>query len=59
MRNCSIDEFKAELDIFLENVPDEPKLDGYIPTACNQVTARPSNSIIEQSKSMLNVTHLQ
>ena len=47
-KGCSIDEFKTELDLFLENIPDEPKSDGYIPTACNQVTARPSNSIIDQ-----------
>ena len=47
-RRCSVEEFKAELDIFLETIPDEPRYDRYIPAACNQGTARPSNSIIDQ-----------
>ena len=47
-RGCSIEEFKTQLDLFLENIPDEPKSDGYTPSALNQITARPSNSILEQ-----------
>ena len=54
-KGCSIDEFKTKLDLFLEKIPDEPKCDGYTPSACNQVTARPSNSIIDQS-TKLNLT---
>ena len=45
---CSIKEFKIELDNFLETVPDQPKSDGYIPSACDQSTSRQSNSIISQ-----------
>ena len=28
MKNCTVDEFKNELDTYLATVPDEPKLDG-------------------------------
>merc|ERR1712030_206348 len=35
-RGCSIEEFKIELDNFLETVPDQAKSDGYIPPACGQ-----------------------
>ena len=49
-KGCSVDEFKADLDTFLEGVPDEPKSDGYIPSACDQNTGRPSNSIIAQCR---------
>ena len=41
-KGCSIEEFKAELDQFLEKIPDQPKSEGYIPNACNQSTAIPS-----------------
>ena len=51
-RGCSIEEFKSELDIFLQKIPDEPKSEGNVPTASNQITGRPSNSIIEQCKNM-------
>ena len=51
-RGCSIDEFKSTLDLFLERIPDEPKSDGNVPSACNQVTGRPSNSSIEQSRKL-------
>ena len=54
-KGCFIEEFKTELDTFLEKIPDEPKCDGYTPSACNQVTERPSNSIIDQS-TKLNLT---
>ena len=47
---CSIDEFKADLDKFLETVPDEPKVNGgsYTPGACDAYSAQASNSIIDQ-----------
>ena len=51
-KGCSIDKFKSTLDLFLERIPDEPKSDGNVPSACNQVTGRPSNSIIEQSRKL-------
>ena len=44
----SVDEFKEKLDQFLEKIPDEPNVEGLVPTACNQFNASPSNSIIDQ-----------
>ena len=48
LSKCSIDEFKAELDQYLEKIPDEPKLPGYIPTASDQFSGQPSNSLVDQ-----------
>ena len=48
----STEDFKAKLDKFLETIPDEPKLPGYIPTGCNQNSAGPSNSILDQSRNL-------
>ena len=47
---CSVEEFKAELDQFLDRVPDELDINGgsYIPGACDAFSAQPSNSIIDQ-----------
>ena len=47
---CSIDEIKADLDKFLESVPDEPKVNGgnYTPGACDAYSAKASNSVIDQ-----------
>ena len=47
-RGCSVEELKVALDTFVEQIPDELKSDGYIPTALNEVTAKPSNSILDQ-----------
>ena len=44
----SIEEFKAKLDKFLMKIPDEPKVPGLTPGGCNQWTAAPSNSIVDQ-----------
>ena len=35
-------------------IPDEPIVPGaeYTPTACNQVTGKPSNSLVDQVKSV-------
>ena len=54
MTKCSIDEFKSELDGFLSKIPDEPNVTGtnYTPRACNQFTGKPSNSLIDQYRSM-------
>ena len=50
IRNCSVDDFKARLDQFLEKIPDEPKVSKLTPRASNQVTARASNSLLDQIK---------
>ena len=52
LKKTSTEEFKAKLDKFLETIPDEPKLPGYIPTGCNQTSAGPSNSMIDQSRNI-------
>ena len=44
----TVEEFKEKLDRFLQKVPDEPNVDGLTPGACNQWTAAPSNSILDQ-----------
>ena len=41
----STEEFKEKLDEFLSDLPDQPVIGGLIPEICNQVTARPSNSL--------------
>ena len=46
--NCSLEEFKADLDQFLQNIPDEPSMSALIPGATNPQTARPSNSLPDQ-----------
>ena len=50
IRNCSVDDFKTSLDQFLEKIPDEPKVSNLVPRASNQVTARASNSLLDQIK---------
>ena len=53
LRNLSripLEDFKMQLDKFLETLPDEPILPGYTPATCNQITAKPSNSIIDQGR---------
>ena len=50
LQQSSVDEFKLKLDKYLENIQDEPSLPNYIPTACNQLTAKPSNSIVDQGR---------
>ena len=50
MKKVSVEDFKSSLDNFLQSIPDEPKLPGYIPTTCNQVTSSPSNSIIDHTR---------
>ena len=47
---CSVNDFKTELDKVLSRVPDEPSINGcqYTPRACDQFSGKPSNSIIDQ-----------
>ena len=48
-----IEDFKYLLDKHLESIPDEPKVGEYIPSACDQITLKPSNSLICQSQKMV------
>ena len=52
LSKCSIDEFKFELDQFLQKIPDEPNIPGiqYTPRACCQVSGKPSNKLVDQIK---------
>ena len=50
LTKVSSEEFKISLDQYLQSLPDEPKLPGYTPSACNQFNANPSNSILHQSQ---------
>ena len=43
--NKSTEEFKEKLDKFLTNLPDQPVIGELVPEICNQITARPSNSL--------------
>ena len=54
--NCSVDEFKSKLDQFLENIPYEPRVSNLVPTASSQVTARASNSLVDQIKTAEQIT---
>ena len=50
--NVTVEEFKSSLDKFLEKLPDEPKVGNYVPSACNILTANPTNSIIDLAKTV-------
>lgn len=45
-----MDEFKEKIDKFLEDIPNQPYVDGLIPGACNMFSAAPSNSILDQAR---------
>ena len=45
IKNKSTEEFKEKLDKFLTNLTDQPVIGELIPEICNQITARPSNSL--------------
>ena len=46
-KKVSVPEFKEKLDKFLSQLPDHPKVGDLVPNVCNQITARPSNSIVD------------
>ena len=46
--NCSLDDFKEKLDRYLTNIPDEPKIGGLTPAACDLISGQPSNSLPAQ-----------
>ena len=48
MHNCDISMFKEKLDIFLAKIPDEPKIGTLTPDCCDQLTAQPSNSLVDR-----------
>ena len=54
LTKCSVIDFKTKLDLVLEMVPDEPNVTGceYTPRACDQFNGNPSNSIIDQIRSI-------
>ena len=41
-----IDDFKFELDKYLSNIPDQPKMNDLVPAAVCRVTVRQSNSLL-------------
>ena len=41
-----IDDFKSELDKYLSNIPDQPKMNDLVPAAVCRVTVRQSNSLL-------------
>ena len=52
LTNIGIEEFKIKLDKYLEMLPDEPKIGEYIPSVCNQISGKPTNSIIDHARSL-------
>ena len=40
------EEFKSKLDEFLSTLPDNPKIGDLVPSVCDPITMKPSNSII-------------
>ena len=52
LTKVSVGEFKEQLDKFLEMIPDQPNVDGLTPTACNLYNAAPSNSIVDQARTI-------
>ena len=58
LRNCtvSLEIFKQNLDIFLQQIPDRPITPSLTPSAMDQTSCKPSNSIIHWISS-LRLTH--
>ena len=52
LNGITVDEFKLKLDQFLAKIPDEPNVDGLTPSACDLFSAAPSNSVIDQSRTL-------
>ena len=53
LTKVSVGDFKEQLDKFLEKIPDQPNVDGLTPTACDLYSAAPSNSIVDQARTIL------
>ena len=50
LQKISLDDFKSKLDQYLMTIPDQPKIGELVPSTCDQVLAKPSNSIIDQAR---------
>ena len=50
LQKISLDDFKAKLDQYLMTIPDQPKIGDLVPSTCEQFSAKPSNSIIDQAR---------
>ena len=48
MTKVGVEEFKDKLDVFLAQIPVQPKSGDLVRAACSQVTGRPSNSLVDQ-----------
>ena len=48
IKNCSLEDFKFQLNVYLNKVPDEPKSQNLIPGATNTISGRQTNSLIYQ-----------
>ena len=48
IKNCFLEDFKCQLDVFLNKVPDEPKSQDLIPRATNIISGKQTNSLIYQ-----------
>ena len=55
LKKVTMDEFKIALDQYLATLPDNPKVGDLVPTICNQITAKPSNSLLDVSQHQKNM----
>ena len=46
LTKVNTEEFKSKLDEFLSTLPDNPKIGDLVPSVCDPITMKPSNSII-------------
>ena len=53
---CPLEDFKMALDVFLETVPDEPRVSGLTPGGCAE--SGPSNSLLHQVRRAAGVSRL-
>ena len=47
MKNYCVYEFKIKVYQFLTQIPDQPVIGTLIPTTCDPITMKPSNSILD------------
>ena len=50
LQKISLDDFKAKLDQYLMTIQDQPKIGELVQSTCEQFSAKPSNSIIDQAR---------
>ena len=51
LKKVTMDKFKIELDKYLATLP----VGDLVPTICNQITAKPSNSLLDVSQHQKNM----